>query len=450
MKIFTRRPATPVVHCKKPSVLRWGKAQVCIRSRQPIGNGCLAGSTFLANSADPDGDYIGAANALEVDEQGWAEIPYGEWPHSGADGRTAANRGDQPRRVIQRFTREDAVTLVNDFRSTWSRIKRAFIGLNLYKGHPDAPRYAKLFPDKEPRGVVADMEAGERGLRIRPVLTPQGAADVQAGHKYLSPYWGLANVGQRDDGTPILAPVELRSIGLVTRGNIPGLSLTNAAEISAASSATHQETTTMPQWLIDLLIGANLLKAGQSDEGTIRTALANFFQSHDAIVIELKDGKARLVTLEAEKTALANAAEALKTEKAALETRANAAESSVTELRKQFSTALVNAAIADGRVPAAEKDAKITALCNAADFGAEQTALAALRPTLRTQSRVGGLAQANATTRDRSAQVTALVNAYIEEHSCSYDEAFAAVSADAKHAALFAGMKRSEGVKAKG
>jgi len=396
----------------------------------------------LCNSAEAPAPVpvIGVCNAFSVDEHGWAEIRYGDYEHDGRDGFgkiDLANSAQAPavKRVVQRFTRENAQAFVADFKSLWGRVKRAVSGKSIYLGHPDAPRFARQFPDKTPRGAIADMEAGETAFRFRPILTEQGTADVERGYREFSPNWGVTPVSLARDGTLVVSPVVLTSIGLVRQGNIPGLSLTNAA---TAATTEHQENTNMPQWLIDLLIGAGLLKAGQAGEDTARTALANHFTAHETTVQALGTIKEQVAALTTEKTTLVNSVSAEKT-------RADTAGAALEAERKERATLLVAAAVSDGRVPAADKEAKITALCNAADFAAAATALAALKPALRTTSRLASASGARSAldATARQGQVIALVNARMGQTHEDYATAFAAVQADPLHGALFGVMKRA-------
>lgn len=410
-------------------------------------------SAALCNDAEGDVAVIGMCNEFSPDEQGWVLIRYGDYPHSGKE----ANAFDRSRdlvnaavptvkRVVQRLTREGAEEMVREFKSAWGRIKRAVLGRNIYLGHPDAPRYASLWKDKAPRGTIADMEATDAGLRLRPVLNDQGAAEVAAGFREFSPNWTVRGAELAPDGTLYVEPFHLTSMGLVRKGNMAGISLTNAADGAAPTRST-QENHTMPQWLIDLLIGAGLLKAGQSAEETARPALANHFEAHTALVAERDELKHQVATLSTEKTTLANAAETTATEVAGCKSEIETLKAELTAARSAHAATLVNAAIADGRVKAADKDATIASLANAADaaaFTSEAEKLAQLKPQLKTRSALGGIARHSHGKREAEQQITALVNAALPEHGGDYDRAFAAVASDPQHAALFGGLKRAE------
>jgi hypothetical protein len=404
----------------------------------------------LANSPGAASEhYLGLANDVTIGADGWVVIPYGDSRHSGKEGRIGGEAERTPEQieaeqsgVVQRFSREDAVALVNDFKSTWGRLKRAVVGLPVFKGHPDAPRFAARFPDKVPRGTIADMEARADGLALRPVLTEQGAADVEAGHKFVSPYWLGRHVGD-EAGRKIIAPFKLFSLGLVPRGNIPDLSLVNAADAPC-------DSVTMKETLRKFLASIGLSGVTTPPENADETALANSLDTAATAINTLKTEKqkagedlaaaqARVTALEGEKLALANSVE---TEK----TRATAAETSLKVVRTTAAKRVVGAAVKAGKISAADSTAQETALTNAADFEAEAARIDALKPALRTATQLGDLGRQGKEQQGRSQQALALVNSYMEGNGCDYDTAFNAVQADPKHAALFSGMKRAGAV----
>jgi hypothetical protein len=118
---------------------------------------------------------IACANGAALGTDGWALIPFGDTRHSGREGRgdvasARVNAGEKERPLIQRFDRAAALAILNDFKAAWGSFKRAVVGLPIFKGHPDASRFEQQYPDKTPRGTIADMEVTDQGLRIRPVL----------------------------------------------------------------------------------------------------------------------------------------------------------------------------------------------------------------------------------------------------------------------------------------
>lgn len=395
-------------------------------------------------------EFFGLANALEIDADGWAFIPFGDTRHSGRDGRTDvadkhASEGKKEVPVIQRFDRAAALALVNDFESARGAIRRATIGVPIYKGHPDAPRFAKIWPDKSPRGTIADMKVADTGLKLRPVLTEQGATDVRNGCDEFSPYWYLKKIGE-ENGTPIVSPFRLVSVGIVPHGNMPGLSLVNAA---MDEDDTYFET--MKQHVIKLLAAMGKPVAADADDAAINAAvetacptlaaanaaegqLATIKTEKATLETKLSEAEKAKQTLESDKLALANAKTSLEGEVTSLKTK-------LADERKASATALANAAVTDGRLPGAERDATVTALCNAADFSAEVAKLAARQKVLPTRSTAKELGELRGPEGSRAQNVLALVNARMDAEHIDYETAFSRVQADPKHAELFAAMK---------
>ena len=409
---------------------------------------------YFANAEESESaQLLGLANELTIEADGWAIIPFGDSAHSGRDGRMLANAAEKPQPVIQRFDRAAAEAVVGDFKSTWSRIKRAVVGLPIFKGHPDAPRFAARFPDRMPRGTIADMEVRDRGLAIKPVLTGEGAAEVEAGWSAFSPYWPSRLVGE-ENGTRIFSTFKLISIGLLPPGreNIAGLSLANAVEPDSDPASV-----TMKDKLKKFLQSIGVSTPDQADE----TALANGLDSASTAIESLKTDKAaaetKLVTLTAQLSTLGaerDTAVALANAKAGeITILANAKETAETALKAERTARaklVVLDAVKTGRVVAAELEAETLALANAADFAAAATALETRAPKLHTQSALGRLAAEGNNGKSRTEQVIHLVNERMESDpaikslplSQRYDAAFSAVEADPQNAALFAAMQK--------
>jgi len=410
----------------------------------------------LANDGSSHDAPLAAVNAepLEIGADGWALIPYGDTHHDAKDGRGAAN-SKQPeelrRGIIQRFTRPAAEAIERDFRGRgWiGRIKRAFVGLPVFKGHPDAPAFAQFFPDKAARGAIGDMQVTEQGLRIRPVLTEQGASDVEGGWAQFSPYWDLRETQDRANGLPVYEPFRLHSIGLVRRGNMPGLSLVNAdfsdamksllikilaaLGVSMPPETADDAAASFVEQALAKIQGMQPKAEAEAELATANAAKAELEQKVTALTADLAAANAKAATLEGEKLTLANAK--------------NAAEESAKAERRERAALLVGAAVADGRVKAADREAKILALANASDFTAEAAALAKLPPQLKTTSRTDSLTQGGREQQDRQGKLLSLVNARMEKHGEDYTTAFQAVEKTDEGKALVAAMKKPDTAK---
>lgn len=394
----------------------------------------------MANSAAEPAPLFGTANAIALGEDGWALIPYGDTTHNGANAERANGLAEVKGKpgVIQRFTPERAQAMANAFHSLRGKIKRAVVGMDIYKGHPDCAAFANLFPDKSPRGAIADMQARPEGLAFKPVLNERGVADVEDGWDHFSPFWFGECTGE-EHGIKIYEPVRLKSIGLVggagsgrIRGNIPGLSLVNADPLSATMKkeliqllallgiTVPPETAETPEAFAPFLADAKTKVEGMKPKADLDKAEG-----------ELAAANARIATLQGEHaTALVNA----KAE----------GENALKAFRTGAAGVVVTAAIAAGRIPAAERETQLTALANASDFAAAATALAAKPAKLPTGSRLGDLGASGKEQAGRQEQLLGLVNAEMEKNGGDYEKAFTTVEASAAGKAILSAMKRPE------
>lgn len=384
------------------------------------------GTLALVNEAEPTSgaaEILGLVNELEFDDEGWALIPYGESRHSGKPAKLdLSNAADvalaerAKKGVIQRFAREDAERIVAEAKSIWGRIKRAVVGLPIFKGHPDAPAYAKRFPDKVERGGISDMQVTDRGLRLRPVLNRQGETDVESGWSDYSPYWITRPVGERD-GIPIVAPFRLKSIGLVPRGNIDGLSLVNSAH-ELLSDEDREQNPTMNKHLIRLLAAMGITLAPDAKDDAAGAAVDQAlpkFAAANAAAEELPAVKAKLGPLETKVAALEGEKLALVNEKTDMSGKVAAAETKATTARQAFAKFVVASAIAEGRVQAAKQADEELALVNSADLPAAAEALAKREKRFKTESNLGDLKRRSAEAKSLQDQQLELVNSAMEE-----------------------------------
>ena len=109
--------------------------------------------------------------------------------------------------------------------------------------------------------------------------------------------------------------------------------------------------------------------------------------------------------------------------------------------RQARATLLVNAAVTEGSLPGAERDAAVVALCIAADIAAESTKLAGRQKVLPTESKATALGHQRGPDGSRASQVIALVNAHMDAAKCDYETAFVAMQTAAENAALFQAMQ---------
>lgn len=121
--------------------------------------------------------------------------------------------------------------LAHSFNSLLNKLKRKFLGVPIYIGHPDDPHFSGQpgHTDTKAYGWVAGLEAKGDGLWVKLSLSKEGAELVQNKfYKFLSPRWEMVKTKK---GTYI--PLKLISIGLTNHPNIPCEALSNASPLLA-------------------------------------------------------------------------------------------------------------------------------------------------------------------------------------------------------------------------
>lgn len=377
------------------------------------------GFVALANEAEPTGEaFLGLTNEIDGSAgDGWARVPYGEWPHEEG---------------LQRFGKPEAEEMVRYYKSTWARLKRAFIGLPIFKGHPDLAdvlkkqrpslaneaarraldrRVAEIearWPDRREYGSIADLEARDDALYLKPVLSPAGAALVNEGLRHFSPHW-LGRVRGEKGGKPIWGPAFLLSIGLTDRPNIGGTSLVN-----------QQPTSTMNRLLvIQLLAALGRSLANEATDDQLNAELT----AAAPIATSLR-ARPEQAALANEQTARTNLESQLTTARAAATTAETALANERTAHAatvKSRNEALVSAAIREGRVLEANRATWLSRLER--DFVAESTALANEAGALKTRGKTDEVGDRKPQST-ASAAFTALVNERIAKTGETWDAAW--------------------------
>lgn len=391
----------------------------------------------LANEAMPDGTpLVGLSNELGViGGDGWAIIPYGDHPNE---------RGLQP------FGRAEAERMVGYFKNTWNSIKRAFVGMPVYRGHPDMAKTVRVelqrekdpakraglqalintierrYPDKTVYGTITDLEARDTGLALRVVLTEEGAALVnEQGLGSFSPHWlGIAGAPS-PDGKPTQRPIFLVSIGLTDRPNIPGTSLVNDQPDFPAMN--HKLL------LIQLLAAMGRPLANEASEEQIAAAQAAAIAAAPGLLARpeataLVNEQGRVTQLTGE---LGTANIALANERAAHEAT-----------RKARNELLVVAAIQAGRITEAQKPVWLGRLER--DFAGESVALANEQGAVKTRARTDGVG-ARKPGNSASDQFTALVNERVAKGE-NWTAAWEAVKGTTEGKALYDEMNKAPAV----
>jgi hypothetical protein len=364
----------------------------------------------LANSKGGEEQValVGLGNEIDLAaHDGWAMVaPYGTWEHS---------------QGLQRFGRHQAEEIVANYKSLWSRIKRAVVGLPIFKGHPDHVAFANIHTDKTEYGQIADLEARDDGLWMKPVLSGAGADLVLGGLKFVSPNWRARMVGLANDGRRIFEPALLDSVGLTAKPNIPGPSLANSAPAGAAENQPQLPPEMDKLKIIALLAALGRPLANEATESEINEALG----AVTPVAAEL--------VKRPEATALANET----TARTAAETRVTDLTAQLANERKARIGLLVDAAVREGRITEANRDTWSKRLER--DFDTESTALANEKPAVKTGSVTGDLgSRKQEAASDVQGRIVSLVNEKMN------DPKLAHLSPSARHDAAYAAVKREK------
>ena len=181
------------------------------RSKLPFQRGSLLAANEAASPENVR--MVGAANDVLAiapisEEVGYADhwfqvSPFGRFPH---------------RVGLQVFDRQAANSIVSRFKSARDRLARLWRGLPVFVGHPDLD--PKTYPDHRKYGSIQDLEVRADGLWARPKWSRAGREIVNDEHyDFQSPLWNMEPVPNEAGA---FRPVELLSVGLTNRPNIPG------------------------------------------------------------------------------------------------------------------------------------------------------------------------------------------------------------------------------------
>ncbi|MGA2749120.1 MAG: phage protease [Verrucomicrobiota bacterium] len=320
-------------------------------------------------------------DAAMLDEEGWALIaPFGEHPKTRLVKKNGAIHEEK---FIQVLDNESADQLLSRENSLFRRIRRAVVGIPVYKGHPDlrdyAPETVGAAVSREIIGAIDRVRKSGRGLEAHFVLTPDGADAVEKeGHKYPSALWYVQPVGRR--GEAVLArPFKLLSAGLTRHPNISGVESLANAKGAGIETEKEPDMKLIAGWL--LAQGAVLANADSPTETQVLEALQKLHTSKAGEVSALGNEKS---TLTGQITALTNEKAALTAKVTTLENEGVNLKSQISDLKSSRAAAVVDLAIARGKLTVAERSARIEALHNAGDFEASASALLASATRFKT------------------------------------------------------------------
>jgi hypothetical protein len=316
------------------------------------------------------------ANEAALNEDGWALIaPFGEHPKT----RFVKKNGAMQREhFIQVLDHQSADQLLSRENSLFRRIRRAVVGIPVYKGHPDlgdySPESAGGGAKKEIIGAIDQVRKTERGLEAHFILTPAGADAVERqGCKYPSALWYVQPVGRRG-GAVLARPFKLLSAGLTAHPNISGVeSLANARHAGPTQEMTATQEPDMKLitgWL--LAHGAKLAQAHNPAESEVLAALQQLHSSAAGEVAALGNENS---TLTGENTDLKSRISNLEASASVLENESRDLKAQISRLKTQRAAGVVDLAIARGKLAVSERPARVAALENSEEFDRESAAL---------------------------------------------------------------------------
>jgi hypothetical protein len=363
----------------------------------------------LANSAAEPEFAVLNNDASELDSEGWALIaPFGRHPKT----RVFSENGQvKQQQFIQVLDNEAADTMVGKENSLFGKLKRALVGIPVFKGHGDLKDHdpkALANEQKIKLGVIDQIRKAERGIEAHFALDNDGAEAVRDGWKLPSALWLVQPIGNEvlaDGHQAILArPFKLLSVALTQFPNISGVeSLANQrdagpqSEVQNAATAKVAEPTekttntndnTMKQLFIGWLAAQGIALANEATDQAVFEAFNKEMLNRSTSITALGNEKTTLNTTVATLTADRDAQQKRADE--AAEALANEQTARKTE-RKHAATSAVDLAIQRGKLTVADREAKITALENSTAFDADLKALTEGKAVIKTEAVSGRL-----------------------------------------------------------
>ncbi len=399
----------------------------------------------FANEATEAVADIFLANAFSADKDHWVQVsPFGDF----------ANVDKKGARMIQRFRKEDAEAICNEFNGTARKILQP-LGTPFYVGHPDHPRFKGQagHTDTAAKGRGKEMAVrhsaecsvcnefansgtpcGEHGLFMRVKWNPEGEHLIsnEAFHGH-SVNWAAVPEG-KENGVAIFRPVRVKSIGFTNEPAIPVAPVSLANE---QGQPNPEQTATVPPALkliagfaedadvtMDQVIEA-LQKAkpvetaneqgeqspaltemalvllanasGNDDEAADHADFLKWLGDLLGMTPEETTREQLQGALE-EKVAKAGTLDRVKKARAGIDAAherhikaMNALEEKLANERKASVTREVDRLIQSGHIVTADRDARIEELANAEDLDAAVTLLANAAPVVKTQAVTAGL-----------------------------------------------------------
>jgi len=337
----------------------------------------------------------------------------GEWQQLTPFGIFANSKGRQ------KVNQDSCGRMVAAFNDARAKAGSSWRGVPIFVGHPperggDPAHKGRAFPRI---GSVMEMEVRSDGLYGKVAWNNLGQENAREGHYiYPSPTWYYT---KEADGA--ICPNELDHIGMTNTPNIPG--------VSPWTNESEETETTMNKEHI-----ARLKAALKLDDAADEDAICN---AVDKVVSDLAGNETKLT---AANTLATNEKTARTTAEGSLAT----AENALKEARKAHAKTLLDVAVNEGRITAAQRPQHESAF--EGDFAAASNALAAIKkPSHDTRPLsvdVRGAKVSIATNEDRQRIINTAVNEMMAKEGLSYSDAYLRIKSDPQYKPVFEAMKK--------
>jgi len=207
-----------------------------------------SGIQHFANEAAAAVESFFLANAFTPGADNWVQLsPFGDFP----------NVDKSKKKVIQRFRKEDAEHICNEFNGVARKVTQPF-GMPFYVGHPDHPRFKGQAGHEDTRAhgrgkemavrhdpscakcadfANSQVPCADHGLFVKMHWSPTGeqliANEAFHGH---SVNWAAVPDGA-ENGVAIVRPTKVKSAGFTNENGIPVAPITLANEEAEAATS---------------------------------------------------------------------------------------------------------------------------------------------------------------------------------------------------------------------
>lgn len=357
-----------------------------------------------ANRPEMTFNALAAANELGVSDPNELFVPFGEYPVRVVDPKTGRAVD-----CLQVLDLEAANEIAGKLNSLRGKIAGALRLLPVYIGHPDVSQFRDRYKDTRAYGWVTGANVKEGGIAFTVKWSKAGQDLVDDGlYAYYSPHWPMKPLGAAN-GVLRARPVGLWSIGLTNEPNIPVPAINVAgvnemmdagtdAEVVEQKETEKNEDSFMARIAAMLgvepaaaFIEAKIIEMKEAVAQAIAALEAK--QNADeqkwkaeeaAMTAANEQATARIATLEAQITDLAAARDQLTAANEGLKGEVTA----LVAVRVSAANALVEAGIADGRIPGGKREDWINAFNE--DFNGAAARLQAAE-TMFSPSRTRGI-----------------------------------------------------------